>query len=425
MQQILQTLQFSFTMHIISNMFTIFNSFISCVKRIYTLVKIGKYKSRIKYEVKYIENNESCIVVNDNIAKLINYIISKNNIKELKEYTSVGDTSKNNSEKSLLLISDTNKLIEIDEDISLYIEELKSFGRELNKITTFNYFIISKTLTQKELLKKMNMYEEKQLDELVKNKRFCINIGTTITYDKVNGAYTTLASETYEFQTNKSFDNIFFTEKEKLLKRLDYFLNHKEDYERKGIPHTLGLLFYGDPGCGKTSCIKVIAKYTGRHLQTVNLNSIKTCQEFQDLFYSNALCKGTSIDKRVIVLEDIDCMSDIIKQRSSDPIDEDEEIESDITLSCILNVIDGLIEQPGRILIITTNHPEKIDDALLRPGRIDMKIHFTKCTEEMAKDIINNMFTSNLEKVKLNAVYSPAELVNKCLLASTLDELNL
>lgn len=54
-----------------------------------------------------------------------------------------------------------------------------------------------------------------------------------------------------------------------------------------------------------------------------------------------------------------------------------------------------------------------------------MKIHFTKYAEEMVKDIINNMFTSNLEKVKLNAIYSLAELVNKCLLASTLDELNL
>lgn len=173
----------------------------------------------------------------------------------------------------------------------------------------------------------------------------------------------------------------------------------------------------------ETSCIKAIAKYTSRHLQTVNLNSIKTCQEFQDLFYSNTLCKGIPINKRVIVLEDIDCVSDIIKQRSSDSINED--IGSDMTLSCILNVIDGLIEQPGRILIITTNHTEKIDDALLRAGRIDMKIHFVKCTEEMTKNVINNMFVSNLEEVKLNTQYSPTELVNKYLLANTIDELNL
>lgn len=54
-----------------------------------------------------------------------------------------------------------------------------------------------------------------------------------------------------------------------------------------------------------------------------------------------------------------------------------------------------------------------------------MKIHFVKCTKEMAKDIINNMFVSNLEEVKLNTQYSPTELVNKCLLANTIDELNL
>ena len=62
----------------------------------------------------------------------------------------------------------------------------------------------------------------------------------------------------------------------------------------------------------------------------------------------------------------------------------------------LLNIIDGLIETPGRILIMTTNKPEFLDKALIRPGRIDIKINFKKCSLKMMKDLINNYFNCNL-----------------------------
>ena len=70
--------------------------------------------------------------------------------------------------------------------------------------------------------------------------------------------------------------------------------------------------------------------------------------------------------------------------------------EDGLKLSHILNVFDGLLEMPGRIIIITTNHPEKIDEALLRPGRIDRKIEFKKCTDNILKKITQQLKDDDL-----------------------------
>lgn len=63
---------------------------------------------------------------------------------------------------------------------------------------------------------------------------------------------------------------------------------------------------------------------------------------------------------------------------AASPVDEDE-----LDLSTILNILDGVLETPGRIIVLTTNHPEQFDDALLRPGRIDMIVNFRKCNADM------------------------------------------
>mgnify|MGYP002864766107 CR=1 FL=1 len=68
-----------------------------------------------------------------------------------------------------------------------------------------------------------------------------------------------------------------------------------------------------------------------------------------------------------------------------------------MTLSCILNTIDGIIENHGRILIITTNYVDQLDSALIRPGRIDARVNFTKCTDKMCKDIIGHFYDQKIE----------------------------
>lgn len=255
-------------------------------------------------------------------------------------------------------------------------------------------------------------------------------------------------------RTSKIFSNIFFRDKNILLKKTDYFLNSEKEYIRKGIPYNLGFLFHGEPGCGKTSCIKALANYTGRHVIEINLKNIKTCTEFIEMFHNdiyNDMYLPT--DKKIIIIEDIDCMSDIIKSRKDKPEcnkcgqndhsksstkDEDEynilkkmlEDENDapkseyskyydtdkLTLSCILNTIDGVYEQYGRILVMTTNYIERLDEALIRPGRIDVKINFSKCDNKMGHDIIEHFYDQKIEKM-INFPeykYSPADILEKC-----------
>lgn len=212
--------------------------------------------------------------------------------------------------------------------------------------------------------------------------------------------------EMIKFETTKSFDNLFFDGKEELIDRLNSFVN-RDKYKVLGLPETLGLLFYGAAGTGKTSCIKAIAQHLDMSIIIVPMNKIKTKKRLEELFFSERI--STPQNKRIYVFEEIDCngwenivrdrslikeeiadndntsenslvdkITSVIKPNSAKP----KEDEDKLTLGGILEVIDGLIECPGRVIIMTTNHKEHIDSALLRPGRIDMEIEFKKlrCT---------------------------------------------
>ena len=215
---------------------------------------------------------------------------------------------------------------------------------------------------------------------------------------------------------------------------LDDFMNNKDWYIQKGIPYTRGYLFYGPPGTGKTSLIKGISAYTSRNIHYLVLKNVSSDEHLIKLLGK------IDYDKTVLVIEDIDCMTDIILERKNNERIREEilkkelnQIKKDInalalnkevnkdndnkelTLSGILNAIDGIFNNEGRIMIITTNHPEKIDKALVRPGRIDKKVHFDLCTRKQICDIYNMMYglelnINNINK-KYNKMFSPAEIM--------------
>ena len=90
----------------------------------------------------------------------------------------------------------------------------------------------------------------------------------------------------FRFESGKSFANVFYPEKEDIVKRINFFTNNKAWYKKRGIPYTMGLMFYGDPGCGKTSTIKVIANHTQQHIVSIPLKNIKTAKELLNVFYN-------------------------------------------------------------------------------------------------------------------------------------------
>jgi chaperone BCS1 len=89
-----------------------------------------------------------------------------------------------------------------------------------------------------------------------------------------------------------------------------------------------------------------------------------------------------------------------------------EEEQNPIDLSFLLNLLDGTLESEGRIIAITTNYPERIDRALIRPGRIDMIVHFKKCSLKTLCEMVNNFYDMELEinDTNLDNKWTPAEI---------------
>lgn len=262
----------------------------------------------------------------------------------------------------------------------------------------------------------------------------------------------------HRFHTTRTFDNVFFEQRMKVKKHVEFFLTRRDWYEKKGIPYTLGFLFHGDPGCGKTSSVKAIANTARRHIINIQLSEIKSKSQLRHLFFNDEIHvhNGTNVERytipvheRLYVIEDIDAMGDAVLRRewkkpvssveekpkkSADPWMDanDDDIKEPIDLSFLLNLLDGTLEASGRIIAISSNFPERIDRALIRPGRIDMIVHFKKCNRDILNEMVSSFYDTEVEGLtddSLDYKWSPAE-VNQILFRNfdkpveAIDELN-
>ena len=126
-----------------------------------------------------------------------------------------------------------------------------------------------------------------------------------------------LCSE-YQLNTTKDLNkNCFFTDVDKIIKRINFFINNKAWYESRGIPYQLGFLFYGPPGCGKTSTIKAISRLLDRHIVNVNdIDKIKKVSDIKNIFYGDYI-NGRHIPthKRLYVIDEFDKILDTISEK--------------------------------------------------------------------------------------------------------------
>ncbi|KAG1347540.1 AAA-ATPase ASD, mitochondrial [Cocos nucifera] len=203
------------------------------------------------------------------------------------------------------------------------------------------------------------------------------------------------------FEHPSCFDTLAMdpAKKREIMKDLDAFRKAKVYYDRIGKAWKRGYLLYGPPGTGKSSMIAAMANFLDYDVYDLELTTVKNNVELRKLFIETT-------SKSIIVIEDIDCSLDLTgkrKQKSKKEEDKSEEKknlppgpeekeESKVTLSGLLNFIDGLWSACGgeRLIVFTTNHKEKLDPALIRRGRMDKHIEMSYCCFDAFKVLAKN-----------------------------------
>lgn len=255
---------------------------------------------------------------------------------------------------------------------------------------------------------------------------------------------TNIFSET-PFKTNKSFDNLFFRQKQEYLNFIEPFIHPskevKQKYEKTGNAFKAIIMLHGAPGCGKSSLIKATIKKTGRHCILVPWTKIKTCNDFVSLFrpikINNRLYQQNEL---IIVFEDFDANeNDVIKTRNGlkkpkiEPIANTNKdtisvemlkLYDELTLEYILNILDGIVELHESIVFFTTNDIDIIDPALKRSGRVNYILNMEYADQKMIKEMISYHYSLpvSLKKISAKCKMSYADISAICNQSKTIEE---
>jgi len=174
----------------------------------------------------------------------------------------------------------------------------------------------------------------------------------------------------YIYYTRRDLESIFIDPKIKdlMVNDLKAFFDPEvvDRFSKWGRIHKKGYLLYGPPGTGKTSFIRSLASEFQKDIYRVTSTSDLELGVIKRIFkYASTTCA-------FIVFEDIDTL--FCK-------------ESKFTFSDIINLLDGLASMPNVILFFTTNHIDRLDPALIRPGRIDIKILLDYASEDTIRQL--------------------------------------
>ena len=262
---------------------------------------------------------------------------------------------------------------------------LKSSSNEKEKITKFIEDAINKKFKEKK-----EKFAEVSGEKIIKKKwtGYCWAYESSI--------------------PKRSFESIFLKEqhfnkiKDPIMRFIDK--DTYKDYYKHGIPYKMNIMLHGPPGAGKTSLIHSIASECEANICVLNINA-----ELKEEAMIDAISQVNEDDKKsILVLEDIDCI--FVDRKTNDSM------KNNITMNGILNCLDGFNNPEGLIVIMTTNFPDKLDEALLRSGRIDMDIELSHLDKYQARNMFLSFFDneehfemlwSNIQKYSIE----PATLI--------------
>ncbi|CAH1712763.1 unnamed protein product [Aphis gossypii] len=179
---------------------------------------------------------------------------------------------------------------------------------------------------------------------------------------------------------------------ERILKDVQKFISKPYWYIERGIPYRRGYLLHGPPGCGKTSFIKALAGELQYGVCLLNLSERGLTDDRLN-YLMTAAPQNT-----IILLEDVDAAFG--GRHESKQVASAYDGLSRVTLSGLLNALDGAASSEARILFMTTNYIERLDAALIRPGRVDSKEYIGHCSQSQIERMYNRFFLENSNNEK-------------------------
>jgi chaperone BCS1 len=213
---------------------------------------------------------------------------------------------------------------------------------------------------------------------------------------------------------NRKLDSVVLKagQKEAILADLHRFFASRERYETLGIPWRRGYLLYGPPGTGKTSLVTALASELALNVCVLSLSSPNVTDEK----IGNLLA---SVPRRsVILIEDVDAF---FQQRSK------ADTGVKVSYSGFINALDGVAAHEGSVVFLTTNHPQMIDEAAIRSGRVDFRLELGLCDRSQLERMFAKFFDDPASAARFADTvpadrWSPAQVQERLLKAATVDE---
>ena len=198
-------------------------------------------------------------------------------------------------------------------------------------------------------------------------------------------------------KTQRSLDTIILQagQMERIIDDLTWFHASRVWYVTRGIPFRRGYLFAGCPGTGKTSLVLALAGHFNRPICVISLGSVTSDTELFSAF-------SEAPPNAILLIEDVDCAFPAQSR------EEDAKATGRVTKAGLLNAIDGVTTPDGRIFVMTTNYPERLDPALIRPGRADVHEQFTYLGPAEQRRMAVRFYAEGFQPLPF--AVSPAEL---------------
>lgn len=359
-----------------------------------------------------------CEYIRNDINNNKDYIIEKS--KDLLK-------KKTNTNVDIKLLIRPNNSMETVKKFISYINNLSLVSDNKNKIKIYMAKIKTKLVkTTKPNPKYERYFEEKKklldMNKDCSNEKILQLLGIQPEKELEEEIVEKEVELTYTNEKYTNFTNLYLSDSqdEKLKNLLNSFNADKERLEELGIPNKLCLLLHGEPGTGKTTTIITTASYFGRDIFYVSLKNISN----NDLKMIFDYVNEKHSNQGIIVLEDFDAMTNIVSKRSNNNINDNNQddlttlldnLDSGLTLDFFLNVLDGTLTSNNSVVIMTSNHLEKIDPAIYRAGRVDALIEMKKSDHSQIKKMFKRFISRDIDEKILNQIkefkYEPAKII--------------